>query len=107
MYIYNTKNIEYSFGKTEKISAILKEARIKRESYEQKYRPEPNWIDTEKFRMEDKYTTYEKMRALSPTEVYFNHINSNRELIYAVSINDHPAYKTTEETLGKNIDIII
>ncbi len=103
-------SIKYNYDTSKRIEGVSKTSRensLKREKYEQVYRQERNKRYTEKFSVEDKYLSYERIRVISPTEVYINYINNNKELIYAISINTNPAYDIDLKDLGKNIDLII
>lgn len=106
MYINTIKDyFRLPSGKIERIDAISKKIKIKKEHYPSEYIQEKNKRKAEKFYMEDQPMKYQKPRFLSPTEVYLNHRNSQKELIYALSMNAHTIYQVKEDVLGKNIDV--
>lgn len=102
--------IKYSFnpfGRTEKVTAVSRDLRTKREKYEAVHERQINRRYTDKVFIEGKYLSSKRLEFPSATEVYLNYINKNKELIYALSINTYPAYDIDDNNLGNNIDLIV
>lgn len=95
------------FGKTEKITAVSKDLRTKREKYEAVHEREISRKYIHRVFNGDRYLASKRLESSSTTEIYLNYINKNKDLIYGLSINTYPAYDIEENILGNNIDATI